>query len=119
MKSRMNRKVQTDRNIPNNKPDNVILDTEKGTCVLIDVEISGDRDTRWFKYDWDDLCVNKSQFVPVIFEPPCMIKKEAEKILKYKIPYNRNTLHVEWKHECDTSDNRGHWNHFKIQKTPD
>jgi hypothetical protein len=27
--------------------------------------------TRWFKYDWDDLCVNNSQFVPVIFEPPC------------------------------------------------
>jgi hypothetical protein len=27
--------------------------------------------TRWFKYDRDDLCVKKSQFVPVIFEPPC------------------------------------------------
>jgi hypothetical protein len=30
-----------------------------------------DSNTRWFKYDRDDLCVNKSQFVPVIFEPPC------------------------------------------------
>ena len=29
--------------------------------------------TRWFKYDRDYLCVNKSQFVPVIFEPPCII----------------------------------------------
>ena len=29
------------------------------------------RYTRWFKYDQDDFCVNKSQFVPVIFEPPC------------------------------------------------
>jgi hypothetical protein len=28
--------------------------------------------TRWFKYERDDLCVNKSQFVPVIFEPPCI-----------------------------------------------
>jgi hypothetical protein len=28
--------------------------------------------TRWFKYDRDYLCVNKSQFVPVIFEPPCV-----------------------------------------------
>ena len=28
--------------------------------------------TRWFKYDRDDLCVKKSQFVPVIFEPPCI-----------------------------------------------
>jgi hypothetical protein len=30
--------------------------------------------TRWFKYDRDYLCVNKSQFVPVIFEPPCTSK---------------------------------------------
>jgi hypothetical protein len=28
--------------------------------------------SRWFKYDRDDLYVNKSQFVPVIFEPPCI-----------------------------------------------
>jgi hypothetical protein len=27
--------------------------------------------TRWFKYDRDCLCVNESQFVPVIFERPC------------------------------------------------
>jgi hypothetical protein len=32
--------------------------------------------TRWFKYDRDDLCVNKPQFVPVIFEPPCTISLE-------------------------------------------
>ena len=30
--------------------------------------------TRWFKYDRDYLCVNKSQFVPVIFEPPCTFR---------------------------------------------
>ena len=30
--------------------------------------------TRWFKYDRDWLCVNKSQFVPVIFEPPCILQ---------------------------------------------
>ena len=30
--------------------------------------------TSWFKYDRDYLCVNKSQFVPVIFEPPCIIE---------------------------------------------
>jgi len=41
----------------NNKPDIIIGDNEKGTCMLIDVAISGDRN---------------------------MIKKEAEKILKYK-----------------------------------
>jgi hypothetical protein len=51
--------VQTDRTIPNIKPDIIIRDTsnEKGTCMLIDVSISGDRN---------------------------VIKKEAENILKYK-----------------------------------
>jgi hypothetical protein len=29
--------------------------------------------TRCFKYDRDCLCVNKSQFVTVIFEPPCTL----------------------------------------------
>jgi hypothetical protein len=49
-------------------------------CVQLSVRISDidcglvcddDLTTRWFKYDRDYLCVNKSQFVPVIFEPPC------------------------------------------------
>jgi hypothetical protein len=35
--------VQTDRTIPSNKPDIIIRDNEKGTCMLIDVAISGDR----------------------------------------------------------------------------
>jgi hypothetical protein len=52
-----NQQVQTDRTIPNNKPDIIIRDNEKRTCRLIDVAISGDRN---------------------------VIKKEAEKILKYK-----------------------------------
>jgi hypothetical protein len=52
-----NQQVQTDRTIPNNKPDSIIRDNEKGTCMLIDVAISGDRN---------------------------VIKKEAEKILDYK-----------------------------------
>jgi len=52
-----NQQVQTDTTIPNNKPDIIIRDNEKGTCMLIDVTISGDR---------------------------YVIKKEAENILKYK-----------------------------------
>jgi hypothetical protein len=51
-----NQQIQTDRTIPSNKPDIVIRDYEKGTCMLIDVEILGDRN---------------------------VIQKEAEKILKY------------------------------------
>ena len=35
--------MQNDRAIPNNKPDIVIHDNEKGTCVLIDVANLGDR----------------------------------------------------------------------------
>jgi hypothetical protein len=49
--------IQTDRTIHNNKPDFVIRDYEKGTCMLLDVAIPGGRN---------------------------VIQKEAEKILKYK-----------------------------------
>jgi len=52
-----NQQVETDRTIPNSKPDIKIRDNKKGTCMLIDTAISGDRN---------------------------VIKKEAEKILKYK-----------------------------------
>jgi len=52
-----NQQIQTDRTIPNNKPDIIIRGNEKGTYMLIDVAISGDRN---------------------------VFKKEAEKILKYK-----------------------------------
>ena len=52
-----NQQVQTDRTIANNKPDIIIRDNEKGTCILIDVAISEDGN---------------------------VIKKEVEKILKYK-----------------------------------
>ena len=52
-----NQQGQTDRTIPNNKPEIIIRDNEKRTCILIDVAIPGDRN---------------------------VIKKEAKKILKYK-----------------------------------
>jgi len=38
-----NQQVQTDRTIPNNKPDITIRDNEKGTRMLMDVVISADR----------------------------------------------------------------------------
>jgi len=52
-----NQRVQNDITIPNNKPDIIIRDNEKRTCMLIDVTTSGDRNE---------------------------IKKDAEKIVKYK-----------------------------------
>ena len=38
-----NQQIQTDRTIRNNKPVIIIRDNEKGTCMLIDIAISGDR----------------------------------------------------------------------------
>jgi hypothetical protein len=52
-----NQQVQIGRTIPNNKPDIIIRDNEKGACMLIDVAIPGDRN---------------------------VVKKETKKILKYK-----------------------------------
>ena len=52
-----NQQVQIDRTIPNNKTDIIIRDNEKGTCMLTDVAISGDKN---------------------------VIQKETEKFLKYK-----------------------------------
>ena len=52
-----NQQVQTNRTIPNNKPDIIISDNKQGTCMLIDAAFPGDRN---------------------------VIKKEAEKILKYE-----------------------------------
>ena len=52
-----NQQIRTDRTIANNKPDIIIRDNEKRTCILIDVAISADSN---------------------------VIKKEAEQILKYK-----------------------------------
>ena len=38
-----NQQVRTDKTIPNDKPDITVLHNKKGTCMLIDVSISGDR----------------------------------------------------------------------------
>ena len=38
-----NKRVRTDRTIPQNKPDIIIRDNEKGSCMLIDVAVSEDR----------------------------------------------------------------------------
>jgi hypothetical protein len=46
----------------------------RGGLAKTDDLLSRDDCTRWFKYDRDYLCVNKSQFVPVTFEPPCIFR---------------------------------------------
>jgi hypothetical protein len=52
--------------------------------------------------------------VAIILGDRNVIKKEAEKILKYKRPYNRNITHVECKTKGDTSNNRRDLDHFKV-----
>jgi hypothetical protein len=47
------------------------------------------------------------------FEETNVITKEATKILKYKIPYNRNTTQEECRSKSETSNDRGNWDHHK------
>jgi len=88
-----NQQVQTDRTIHNNRPDIIIRDNEKGTCMLIDVAISGDRN---------------------------VIKKEAKKILKHKDLTIEIQRMWNAKTKVIPVIIRGDWNYFKvIQKIRD
>jgi hypothetical protein len=58
--------------------------------MLIDVELSGDRN---------------------------VIKKEAQNIRKYKDLTIEITAHVECESQIDTSSNRGEWDYLKIFQT--
>jgi hypothetical protein len=82
-----NQKAQTDRTIPNNKPGIIIRDNEKGTCMLIDVAISRDRN---------------------------VIKKEAAKILKYK--HLTIEIQRMWnvKTKAIPVINTGDWDYFNV-----
>ena len=65
--------VQTNRTIPNNKLEVIICDNEKGTCMLIDVSISRDRnviknDDEKKPYIWNSVrveCKSKSNTTEV------------------------------------------------------
>ena len=84
----LNQKIQTDRTILNNKPDIIIRDNEKKkTCMSIEAANSGDRN---------------------------VIKKEAEKILKYKDLKIEIQRMLECKNKGDTSNNRGDWDYFYV-----
>ena len=85
-----NKQGKTDRTITNNKPDSIVCDNEKGTCVSIDVAISGDRN---------------------------MIKKEVKKILRYKVTTLEVLRMRKLKNKIYTSNSRGNWNRLKITQT--
>jgi hypothetical protein len=63
--------------------------SDTGACSIFRVpkifyKVPYQHNTRWFKYDQDYLCVNKSQFVPVIFEPPCIYHSARFEFLQWR-----------------------------------
>jgi hypothetical protein len=87
-----NQQVQTDRTIPNNKPDIIIRDNEKGTCVQIDVATPGDRNVIQKEAEkipkCEDLIIEiqrmwnvKTKVTPVIIEATGTISKPFRKYL--------------------------------------
>jgi hypothetical protein len=60
-----------------------------------------DFNTRWFKYDRDWLCVNKSQFVPVIFEPPCKKARNKNWNSGEKKFLTSDAGHTQYEHKLD------------------
>jgi len=99
-----NQQVQTDRTIPNNKPDIVIRDNEKGTCMLIDVAISGDRNVikkyaKILKYK--DLTIEiqrmrnvKARVIPVMIGATGTISKSFRKYMS-NIPGNHDVKELQ------------------------
>jgi len=83
--------MRTDRTIRNNKPDITARDNGKGSNVLIDAAIPGDR---------------------------IVIKREAEKVLKYKDLIRE--IQCMWIVEAKVipdNNSRGNWNYLKVTQT--
>ena len=111
-----NQKVRTDRTIPNNKPDFIIRNNNKGSCMLIDVAIPGQRnvtrkeDEKILKYK--DLILKaqrmwnvKAKVIPVITGATGTISKsdntwatyqESTKLRNYKKTATLGTEHILW-----------------------
>jgi predicted sugar kinase len=84
--------VPTDRTIPNNKPDIIIRDNERGTRMVIDVVISGDRNV--IKKEEENILKSKdlsieiqhtrslkTKVIPIIIEATGTISKSLIKYL--------------------------------------
>jgi len=70
--------VQNGGTTPNNKPDIIIRDNEKGTCMLIDVAISGDRNVVKKEAEEVMQCTNLS----IVIQPIWIVKNKSETIIK-------------------------------------
>ena len=89
-----NQQVQTDRTVPNNKPDIIIRDNEKGTCMLIDVAISGDKNVIKMEAEKIVKCKDlpieiqrmwnvKTKVIPVIIGATGTVSKSFRKYVSY------------------------------------
>jgi len=70
--------VQNGGTTPNNKPDIIIRDNEKGTCMLIDVAISGDRNVVKKEAEEVMQCTN----LTIVIQPIWIVKNKSETIIK-------------------------------------
>ena len=77
--------VQTARTIPNNTLEIIIHDNDKGSCMLTDAVISGNRN---------------------------VIKKESKKVLKYEDPTIEIQCMWNVKKKSDIGYNTSNWNHL-------
>jgi hypothetical protein len=99
-----NKQVQTDRTIPNNKPDIIIRDNEKRTCMLIDVAISEERNVikktvKILKYKDFTIEVQrmwnvKTKAIPVIIGATGTISKTFRKYVN-NIPENQEVKELQ------------------------
>jgi hypothetical protein len=99
-----NQQVQTYRTIPNNKPDIIIRDNEKGTCMLIHVAISGDRnvikkETKILKYKDFTIEIQrmwnvKARVIPVITGVTGTISKSLRKYVS-NVPGNHDVRELQ------------------------
>jgi len=105
-----NQQIQTDRTITNNKPDIIIRDNAKGTCVLIDVVMSGDRNVIKKKArkipKYIDLTIEvqrmwnvKTKVIPVIIGATGTISKSFRKYVsnipgKHEVKELRENSHI-------------------------
>ena len=70
--------MQNGGTTPNNKPDIIIRDNEKGTCMLIDVAISGDRNVVKKEAEEVMQCTN----LTIVIQPIWIVKNKSETIIK-------------------------------------
>ena len=112
-----NKQVQTDGTISTAKPDVIIHDNEEGTCMLVDVEIQGDRNVlkkeagKFLNYkeltiEIQSMCTVKTKVIPVILAETEAIPKAFRKYL--------NNLHLPGRHDIKELQKRSMLSYARV-----